>query len=316
MNRPVGVLYEHPEWFEPLFSELDRQSIPFVPINAAHHTFEPGTRANPYSLVVNRMSPSAWMRGHGQAIFHSLDYLSHLDRIGANVLNGRRAYEFEISKARQLGLFASLGIRYPRTRVVNHASLIVDAAEGLRYPVLLKPNIGGSGGGIRSFAEPGELAAAISTDDPVDMGLDHTMLVQEHLPARDESIVRVEILDGEFLYAIRIRLLPGSFNLCPADYCEIPGVADGVSGRGLPIDGYRPPDGIIDQARRIVASAGMDVGGVEYLVDDRDGEAYFYDVNALSNFVADAEQVIGFDPFVNLVRVIGQRAEHPTAAVA
>ena len=34
----------------------------------------------------------------------------------------------------------------------------------------------------------------------------------------------------------------------------------------------------------------LDVGGIEYLVDDRDGEHYFYDINALSNFVADAEQ--------------------------
>ena len=44
-----------------------------------------------------------------------------------------------------------------------------------------------------------------------------------------------------------------------------------------------------------------DVGGVEYIVDDRDGQLYFYDVNALSNFVADAPKVIGFDPHVNLV---------------
>lgn len=314
MNRPVGVLYEHPEWFKPLFSELDRQSIPFVPIDAAQNTFEPGTDSNQYSLVVNRMSPSAWLRGHGHAIFHTLDYLGHLDRIGANVLNGREAFEYEISKARQLDLFASLGVRYPRARVVNHHSQILDAAGGLDYPVLLKPNIGGSGGGIRSFADRGELADAVSDD--MEMGLDHTMLVQEHLPARDESIVRVEILDGAFLYAIRIRLLPGSFNLCPADYCEIPGVVDGVSGRGLPIEGYTPRDSIIEQAQRIVSAGGMDVGGVEYLINDRDGEPYFYDVNALSNFVADAPEVIGFDPFVNLVSVIGQRAGYAAPALA
>jgi hypothetical protein len=40
-------------------------------------------------------------------------------------------------------------------------------------------------------------------------------------------------------------------------------------------------------------TAGIDVGGVEYIVDDRDGRRYFYDINALSNFVADAPRVIG-----------------------
>ncbi len=35
---------------------------------------------------------------------------------------------------------------------------------------------------------------------------------------------------------------------------------------------------------------------VEYLTSTRDGERYFYDINALSNFVRDAETVVGFDP--------------------
>lgn len=42
------------------------------------------------------------------------------------------------------------------------------------------------------------------------------------------------------------------------------------------------------------------MGGIEYIVDDRDGEIYYYDVNALSNFVADAPRVIGFNPVENL----------------
>ena len=47
-------------------------------------------------------------------------------------------------------------------------------------------------------------------------------------------------------------------------------------------------------------AAGIDVGGVEYIVDDRDGQLLYYDINALSNFVADAPRVIGFDPFARL----------------
>ena len=49
-----------------------------------------------------------------------------------------------------------------------------------------------------------------------------------------------------------------------------------------------------------MAAARIEVGGVEYIVDDRDGQRYYYDINALSNFVADAPRVIGFDPFVRL----------------
>jgi hypothetical protein len=302
--KPIGILYEHPEWFRPLFAELERRGVPYEPIHAARHAFDPDARESRYSLVVNRMSPSAWTRGHAGAIFHSLHYLAWLDGIGANVLNGYDAYRLELSKAAQCALFASLGVRHPLTRVVNSKAAVVEAASDLRSPVLVKPNIGGSGAGIVSFASYEELSAAELVP-----GLDGTLLVQEQLPAEGEAIVRVEILDGELLYAIRILLAPGSFNLCPADYCELPGIADGVSGRGLPIERYEPPDEIVDDVKRIVSAAGMDLGGVEYLVDARDGEPYFYDVNALSNFVANAPEVVGFDPFVDLVDLILARAE-------
>ncbi len=52
---------------------------------------------------------------------------------------------------------------------------------------------------------------------------------------------------------------------------------------------------------------GIDVGGVEYIVDDRDGRAAFYDINALSNFVADAPRIVGFDPNVRLVDFLEQQ---------
>jgi hypothetical protein len=308
--KPVGILYEHPEWFRPLFAELRRRGVPYQPIHAARHSFDPAARESVYSIVVNRMSPSAWTRGHAGAIFHSLHYLAWLEGIGASVLNGYSAYQLELSKVAQCALFASLGLRHPQTRVVNSTAAAAEAAADLRFPVLVKPNIGGSGAGIVSFASPDELASAELVP-----GLDGTMLVQEQLPAQGEAIVRVEILDGELLYAIRILLAPGSFNLCPADYCELPGIADGVSGRGLPIERYEPPDEIVEDAKRIMSAAGIDVGGVEYLVDARDGEAYFYDVNALSNFVANAPEVVGFDPFVDLVELILDRAgAHVVAA--
>ena len=306
MDRPVAILYEHPLWFEPLFAELERRAIPYERLHAEQHAFDPSQREGPYALVVNRMSPSAGTRGHSRAIFHALDYLVYLEGIGAGVLNGAGPYSYELSKARQAALFARLGVRHPRTRVVNDPVAAVAVAADLRFPVLVKPNVGGSGAGIVSFDTLDELAAA-----ELDFGLDGTALVQERIPAAGESIVRVEILGGQLLYAIRILLVPGSFNLCPADYCELPGIADGVSGRGLPIEAFDPPFDVVEDAKRIAAAAGMDVCGIEYVVDERDGLPYFYDLNALSNFVADAPSVIGFDPFVNLVDYLELRGQRP-----
>ena len=75
------------------------------------------------------------------------------------------------------------------------------------YPVLIKPNIGGSGAGIVSFAEEAELRVAAARDE-LDFGPDGTALVQEHLPAAGDAVYRLEFLNGELLYGIRLLLAP------------------------------------------------------------------------------------------------------------
>ncbi len=308
-NGPIAVFYEHPEWFNPLFAELDRRGVNYERLLAHQHGFDPAADSCPYSLIVNRMSPSAFTRGHTESIFYTLQYLAHLKRIGANVLNGYEAYVYEFSKARQIGLLHRLGLPYPRARVINHASRAVAAAEGLTFPVVIKPNIGGSGAKIVKFNSLQDLRAA-AEGGSLDLGIDQTALIQEYLEAQGDRIIRVEILGGEYLYAIQVFLNAGEFNLCPADYCQpssvtestgSSGLADGVSGRKAPVERFTPPSRVIEEVKQIMSAANIEVGGVEYLVNALDDQVYFYDINALSNFVANPIDVVGFDPFPQLV---------------
>jgi hypothetical protein len=306
-DRPLAIFYEHPDWFKPLFAELDRRGTPYVKLQAGRFRFDPG-EPPPFSAVFNRMSPSAYLRGNAHAIFHTLSWLAYLKSWGVRVINGYDAFATEISKAAQLTLLESLGLPYPRARVINHAAEAPAAAEGLRFPIVIKPNIGGSGAGVRRFDSPETLRDAVEAGG-IDLGIDSTALVQEFVPARDGRIVRVEVLDGSCLYGIRIYTTGESFDLCPADVCqrvdgaELERAACAVDApkNGLRVEAYEPPREIREQVERIIAAAGIDVGGVEYMIDDRDGRLLFYDINALSNFVADAPRVIGFDPFVRLV---------------
>lgn len=298
MSPKIAVYYEHPAWFNKLFAEFDRRGIAYDRLYAHDHQFDPSIRETDYALVVNRMSPSAYTRDGAHLLPYTMNYLHYLDDIGANVMHGYETYRYEFSKANQLTLLSSLGINYPKARVIHSPEQAITAAKGLTYPIITKANIGGSGAGIVQFDSPDELAAAVEANE-IDMGVDGIALVQEKLPARDNHIVRVEVLDGKFLYAIKVAL-SDSFNLCPADYC----LPDGSPA----IQGYTPPQPIIDTVERITKAANIEVGGVEYLINDRDGQPYYYDINALSNFVADAENVIGFDPFSRLVDFLAKRA--------
>lgn len=316
MPAPIAIFYEHPDWFRPLFAELERRRLPVVRLAADQSRFDPAEREPPYGLVFNRASPSAYLRGRGQTTHYTLAILRHWERRKIPVVNGSAVYRYEVSKADQLGLLDDLGLGYPRARVINHASQALPAAEGLRWPILVKANVGGSGAGIRRFDAPAELAEAADRGE-LDLGVDQTALVQELCPLRGGRIVRVEVVGRKFLYAIEVFPPPSSFNLCPADACQTADGRDLVRSAcaldapktGMRVQGYTPPPEVIRAVEAIAEAAALDVGGVEYLVDDRDGEIYYYDINALSNFVADAPSVVGLDAFARCVDYLQARWE-------
>lgn len=312
----IAIYYEHPHWFTPLFAELDRRGTPYTRLHAEHHRFNPASKP-PYNLVFNRMSPSAWQRGggHRHAVFYTHTFLAHLERHGVRVVNGTQAFQAETSKALQLSILRALGLPYPAARVISTAEDAPAAAAELRFPVVVKPNVGGSGAGIRRFDTPADLAIA-AANDGLELGPDHTALVQEFIPTEEGRITRVEVLGGKYLYAIRVYSSGETFNLCPADVCQTTEGAELVRSacpvdaprNGLRVEGYEPAPAIRGQVEQIAAACGIDVGGIEYAIDARDGRLYYYDINALSNFVADAPRVVGFDPFARLADYLESEA--------
>ncbi|MFL6214229.1 MAG: RimK family alpha-L-glutamate ligase [Blastocatellia bacterium] len=314
-TQPIAIYYEHPDWFRALFDELDRRGIAYVRIDASRHRFDPDEPSE-YALFFNRMSASAYTRGHGNAIFYTRNYLAHLEHAGTRVINGSDAFAIETSKALQLSLLKSLNVPHPATRVLNHAAAATLAARDLPFPVIVKPNIGGRGAGIVRYDSMEALASAAERG-LIDLGIDQTALVQEYIPARGSHITRVETLGGKYLYAINVFPEGDNFNLCPAEICQL---EDGVQTlgevclvdapkAGLKVEPTTPPLEVIETVERIAAAARLDLGGIEYMVDDRDGRLVYYDINALSNFIADAPRVLGFDPHARLVDFLEEEAD-------
>jgi hypothetical protein len=306
-EKPIAIYYEHPDWFRPLFQQLDERGVPWQKIDARYHSYDAASPENEYSLLFNRMSPSAWQRGLGHGIFYTLNYMAHLEGKGVRVVNGSRGFTHEISKALQLANLEKLGLPYPKAHVINHPSQALAAAKAIGYPIVIKPNIGGSGAGVERFNTPENLRRAVE-ENRLYFGIDSTALVQEAFTARDGIITRVELLGGKYLYAIKIHTTGESFNLCPGDICqntkgeELTRTACPVDApkSGMTVEGYDAPPQVIEDVERIMALAGVEVGGIEYVTDDRTGRQLYYDVNALSNFVADPVRVIGFNPYSRL----------------
>jgi hypothetical protein len=311
--RPIAILYENEAWMAPVFGALDSVGAPYERVFANELSFDPAGPAPEWSLAVNKVSPSSYLRGHARSIAVARELLPLLEERGIPVVNGSRAFVLETSKARQLLLLRQLGIRAPAARLITDPARALSAARQLHFPVIVKPNVGGSGAHMRRFDSPEELAAGAAE---LDLGPDGTGLVQEFLESEDGCSRRVEFLGGEYLYAIRIANEPGrDYNLCPADICQVQEsaefdncVADAPGKKQLRIDAFDAPRSIVDNVLRIARVGGLDVGGVEYLVAARDGLPYVYDINALSNFVTDAPSLIGFDPHARFAEWLVDRA--------
>lgn len=287
----LAILYEHPAWFVPLFAALDRRGVGYAALTP-NGAWNPADPHPPAPLVFNRIAMSSFLRAGEHPIFHAAALLDHWRRGGARIVNGPDVLAIDSSKARQLSLIAGLGLAIPDTRVVHRAADVPAAAADVGFPLVVKANIGGSGAGIVRFDSMDELRAAIA-DGGLPTSIDGVLLVQDYVPARGGTITRIETLDRRFLYAIDVAG-GGAFDLCPADACVVP-------GSGIAMTATTPPPALIEGAERIARTVDLDVGGVEVMIDDRDGVARFYDINALSNFVAKPQEVLGYDPHDRLV---------------
>lgn len=299
------VLHEHPEWQKPLFSALARRGVSFAPLDLTRGAFAnvdvPAAR-----VYFNQASPSAYVRGNTRAVPFAMALMRTLATRGARVLNGADVFALELSKSAQATLLHTLGIDTPWSLTFNDVSALRAYADAVRWPALLKPDQGGSGARIQvvnSFEEIDRLFAA----DP-DLWLpDNLFLLQEYLPHDPEQgIIRLEFLGGELLYAMRVKT-HGRFNLCPSPVCN-PDDGEGICEvpqpvAAAPVEFYPFPEvprDAVDTARRIVAAARLDVGGIEYL-ETPDGRRVFYDINANSNLRPSVAAAFGFDPFERVV---------------
>lgn len=299
------VLHEHPEWQKPLFAALERRGVAFAPFDLTRAAFS-NTAAPRARLYFNQASPSAYVRGNTRAVPFALAYMRSLERLGARVLNGADVFALELSKSAQATLLRTMGIDTPWSITFNDVSALRSFADDIRWPAILKPDQGGSGARIHVVESLPHLERILAADPGVWLP-DNLLLLQEYLPHDPEQgIIRLEFLDGELLYAMRVKT-HGRFNLCPSPVCnpddgsgicEVPDQTDAA-----PVEFYPyaevPPEAV-ETARRIVHAARLDVGGIEYL-ETPDGRRVFYDINANSNLRPSIAAAFGFDPFERVV---------------
>jgi glutathione synthase/RimK-type ligase-like ATP-grasp enzyme len=300
-RHDLVIIHEHPEWQKPLFDVLTRRGVNFGVFDLKSAAFlDADVPEAP--LYFNQASPSAYVRGNTRAVPLGLAFMRALETKGARVLNGADAFALELSKSAQAALLRTLGIPSPRSLTFNSVAALKARAHEVGFPALIKPEQGGSGARIYR-AESVDDVERLLAQDPGIWLPDNLLLLQEYVPYDpDAGIVRMEFLDGELLYAMRV-VSHGSFNLCPSPACHPEngdaGVCEVPPATTTPVEFFPYPEvpgDAVETGRRLVRTCRIDVGGIEYL-DAIDGRRVFYDVNANSNLRPSIAATFGFDPF-------------------
>jgi hypothetical protein len=305
----IHVIHENPAWLEPLARALDADALPWRDWFLDRGVFDL-SQPPPEGVFYNRMSASSHTRDHRYSAELTASVLAWLAGHGRRVVNGPRALDLEISKTRQYAALEAAGIRTPKTVLVAGKEHLAAAAR--RHfdggPVILKPNRGGKGLGVRLFQTAEALAGYLDGAD-YEPPIDGLHLLQHYIRAPNPLITRAEFIGGRFLYAVEVDTSEG-FELCPADVCAVDDAfcPAGPEGATAPrakftiIDDIDP--GLKQRYEAFLAANAIEVAGIEFIAD-ANGATYTYDVNTNTNYNAEAEARAGRSAMTALARFLG-----------
>jgi len=299
----VYVIHDNPEWIAPFTDAFDRLGVAHVewllPDASIDLAAEP-----PQGVFWSRLSASAHTRTDPHVKEYGRAVLDWLAAAGRRVVNGRDVYELEVSKVRQHRELAGRGFDVPRTAAAFGPRALVDAAAGFTPPFITKHNQGGKGLGVRRFDSHAELEAVADEFAPggANAPIDGITLIQEYVQPAQPFITRAEFIGGRFHYAVRVDVSGGSFELCPADACTIPGAGADPDVEAVPQFARREEitagTPLIAQLETLLADLGIEIAGVEF-IETADGRQVVYDINTNTNYnpsVESAEQSAGRQP--------------------
>lgn len=305
MTEPkIYIIYENEDWMPPLRRELARAGLPYEEwFTRTGHIDLAGTP--PQGVYLNRMSPSSHTRGHVESVALARELIAWLESHGRRVINGSRAFELEISKVKQHEALRRVGLRTPHTiAVAGGAEVLRAAARQISIPFITKHNRGGKGLGVRLFHSLDEFDAHVESDE-FEPSVDGITLLQEYVASPEPYITRVEIVAGEFLYAIRSDTSRG-FLLCPADGCQPTDAADDPQSLFSLREGFDDP--IVDRYIAFVRANGIDIAGIEF-IEDLDGNKLTYDVNTTTNYSPTVEERHGLNGMASVARLLQRELE-------
>ena len=285
----IYILHDNPIWLSTLKQILKDKSI-------SHQEWYFGEGSTilksidfdnepPLGVFYNRVSASSHTRGARYSLEYNKIVVGWLESYGRQVINGSKSLELELSKAKQYLELWQSGIAVPKTYLACNQNQILELSEKyFNNNCIIKDNRSGSGIGVKKINSREELIEYLLSPSYI-APIDGITLVQQYIASPENKITRLEFIDYELVYAIKIDTSQG-FNLCPADGCNI------SKNNKFIIDKNFNENQLIHGLQDLLKRNEIKVCGIEF-TRDKNGKIWVYDINCNTNYNKKAEQDAG-----------------------
>jgi biotin carboxylase len=244
------------------------------------------------------MSSPPYLAHNALGIAQTIEYVKHVEKISgvhnsSQVVNGSRVTEIISTRSRQLALFASLGIPFPKTRIVSSIDQLLAASNELRFPLIIKSNSITDPAVTRRFDSTSDLVNALVKDE-LHLRNDKSWLVQEYIQPKGNYVNRVEILNGCVLYAVKIYHADDEPERWPIE---------------VKASVFTPSLEVLSTIEKIAHAALIDTGSIEYVTDRKTNQVYFYAIRPHTSSRSIHIEGIDFNPVDRLSQYIEQRLQ-------
>ena len=307
----VTIIHDNSEWIPPLATGFEAEGVEFVEWLLPEVALDLSD-APPEGVFWSRLSASSHTRTDPHVKEYGRAVLAWLEAAGRTVINGSSVYELEVSKVRQHRELESRGFEVPRTVAVFGERFLLEAAATFAAPFITKHNQGGKGLGVRRFDSHEEFAAVASDFAPggANEPVDGITLLQEYVQPAQPFITRAEFIGGVFHYAVKVDVSGGSFELCPAEACEVPAPGISAAACAIPVESSEDSSSageapaqfqlrdeitaetpLVGKLTELLRDLDIQLAGIEF-IETADGRQVVYDINTNTNYNAAVEREV------------------------
>jgi hypothetical protein len=265
-EKPFGIVYNFPLEHHAIAAELWRRDIPLTFINPAKFSFDASQHDMDFSLLFNDVSTPSGFPFQNEFVQSLITYNRHVELTNnrfaqGRIINGSAALDVLVNRARQVSLFASLGVRYPKTIIATNLDSLITQVHALKFPILIKNSDVSLGNKVQKFDSISSLLEAIFEEKIFTSN--HLLLAQEYHFPKGDQVYRVDTLNGKYLSAHIVSTIRE-----PALSWEVE----------LKSEPFEPSEHVIHTVEQIARAARVDIGSIEYFVDRKTNALFYYNI--------------------------------------